>query len=255
MFQQYYYWLSTLAREFSLPLSNVADQINLPLVSVLIFGLIGAFAPCQLSTGVAAFSFVARRVDGPRRMWAQTLAYVAGKVTVYTLVGGTIVLLGLRLEQISQSAVPVAVVARKAIGPLLILVGLFLLGLLRTRFSIDNKITARLEAQIGPQAGVVPAYLLGVALAFTFCPTLFWLFFGLTIPLALVSPGGLVYSGVFALGTTLPLLAFATLATADIIKVRSVIQRIKSFDRWTQRIVGMVFVLVGVNEIVLYWFI
>jgi hypothetical protein len=31
----------------------------------LLFGFIGAFAPCQLSTGVAALSFIARRAaDG-----------------------------------------------------------------------------------------------------------------------------------------------------------------------------------------------
>src|SRR5512143_180807 len=123
MLQQYYYLLSTLSRVLSQPLSVLADQISLPLVSVLIFGLIGAFAPCQLSTGVAALSFLARCAGQPRQMWGQTLAYVAGKATVYLAVGGTIVLLGLRLEQISPTAVPVASVARKALGPLLIVVG------------------------------------------------------------------------------------------------------------------------------------
>lgn len=255
MLQQYYYWLSSLARVLSQPLSGLADQINLPLVSVLIFGLIGAFAPCQLSTGVAAISYVARRAGQPRQMWAQTLAYVAGKITVYLVLGGTIVLLGLRLEQISASAIPVAVVARKAIGPLLILVGLFLLGLLRTRFSIGDKLTARLEARIGPRVGVVPAYLLGVALAFTFCPTLFWLFFGLTLPLALASPGGVLFPGVFALGTTLPLLLFAVVLSADVVNVRGLLQRVKAFDLWAQRAVGVVFILIGINEIALYWFI
>ncbi len=253
MLQQYYYWLSTLARELSLPLSGVADQINVPLVSVLIFGLIGAFAPCQLSTGVAALGFLARRASHPRQVWAQAAAYVAGKATVYLLIGAVVVMLGWRLEQISQTAIPVVTIARRALGPLLIIVGLFLAGVLKLRLTVGQQLTARLEARIGGQTGVVPAYLLGVAFAFTFCPTLFWLFFGLTIPLALASTGGLLFPGVFALGTALPLLAFAVLLTADVVNVRALVQRIRSFDRWAQRVAGMVFVLIGLNEVLLYW--
>ena len=112
MVAQYYYWLSTLAREFTLPISSLAGRVNIPLVSVLLFGLIGAFAPCQLSTGVAALSFIARRAGEPRAMWARTLAYLAGKATVYLLVGGVVVLLGLQLNQISRTAIPVIVAAR-----------------------------------------------------------------------------------------------------------------------------------------------
>lgn len=97
-------------------------------------------------------------------------------------------------------------------------------------------------------------YLMGVAFAFTFCPTLFWLFFGLTIPLALASPGGLAFPGVFALGTTLPLLLFAGLIAAGGGNIRAFVQRAKQIDVWAQRLVGIVFVLIGINEVVLYWF-
>ena len=251
--QQYYYWLSTFSRVLSQPLGDLADQINVPFVSALTFGLLGAFAPCQLSTGVAALSFLARRAGEPRRLWAQTLAFLAGKVTVYLLIGSGIVLTGLQFAEISGSAVPLASLARKLLGPLLILVGLFLIGLLKLRFSMGGQITARIEQRLGGQTGVVPAYLLGVAFAFTFCPTLFWLFFGLTIPLALASPGGVVLPGVFAIGTTLPLLGFAVLLTAGIVNLRALIHRARSFDAWAQRVVGILFVIIGINEVILYW--
>ncbi len=39
---QYYVWLSGLANWLALPISNLADSINIPLVSALHFGLIGA---------------------------------------------------------------------------------------------------------------------------------------------------------------------------------------------------------------------
>jgi hypothetical protein len=44
--------------------------------------------------------------------------------------------------------------------------------------------------------GAGRAYLLGLA----FCPTLFWLFFGLTVPLALRSAGGWSFPGLLAAG-------------------------------------------------------
>ena len=254
MLQEYYYWLSTLTRVLSQPLGDLADQVNLPLASALIFGLLGAFAPCQLSTGVAALTFLARRAGEPRRLWAQALAYVAGKATVYLLIGGAIVLTGLQFGQVSSSAVTLAVLARRALGPLLILVGLFLAGLLKFQFSVGEQVSRGIQQRLAGQTGVGPAYVMGVAFAFTFCPTLFWLFFGLTIPLALASPGGILLPGVFALGTALPLLIFAVLLTTGIMNVRGLIQRIKRFDVWAQRVVGIIFVLIGINELILYWF-
>lgn len=253
MLQQYYYWLSTLTRVLSQPLGNFADQVNLPVLSAMIFGLLGAFAPCQLSTGLAAISYVSRRAGEPRQMWAQTLAYLAGKASVYLVLGGVLVLAGLELGEIANRAVPLATLARKLMGPLLIVVGLFLAGVLKLGFSIGQQLSAEIERRMGGQTGVVPAFLLGTAFAFTFCPTLFWLFFGLTIPLAIASPGGLVLPGVFAVGTTLPLLAFAALMTAGVVNWRSVVQRVRRFDTWAQRVVGLIFVLIGMNEIVLYW--
>src|SRR5512143_2463494 len=116
MLQQYYYLLSTLSRVLSQPLSALADQVHFPLVSVLIFGLIGAFAPCQLSTGVAALGYLSRRASQPRQMWSQALAYLAGKATVYLAIGSVVIFLGLQLGQISPTAVPVAVIARRALG-------------------------------------------------------------------------------------------------------------------------------------------
>ena len=112
-----------------------------------------------------------------------------------------------------------------------------------------------MKKKVGQRRGVLPAYLLGVAFSFTFCPTLFWLFFGLTIPLALTSPGGLLFPGVFALGTALPVLGLAALLASETINVRQFVKRFKVADVWIQRVVGGLLVLIGINELVLYWFI
>jgi hypothetical protein len=37
------------------------------------------------------------------------------------------------------------------------------------------------------------------------------------------------------------------------VDVRQLLRRIRGFDHWAQRVVGLIFVVIGVNEIVLYW--
>ena len=249
----YYVWLSSLTRWLTPPISNLDSAINIPLVSALLFGLLGAVAPCQLSTNVAALAYLSRTVSDPRRLWHQTVAFVAGKATVYLLLGGIIVGLGLQFDQLTPTMVPVAVIARRALGPLLVVVGLLMVGLFKSRLSVGGRFSSWLEAKARGRQGVLPAYLLGVAFSFTFCPTLFWLFFGLTIPLALASQGGLLFPGVFAIGTALPVLGLAALFASGTINVGQFVKKFKTADVWLQRVVGMVFVLIGINEIVLYW--
>jgi cytochrome c-type biogenesis protein len=251
---EYYRLMSSISVLFSTPIRNLADAINLPAISVLLFGILGATAPCQLSTSIAAFAFLSRNVDNPRNLKFQTLAYVLGRVTVYVIVGGVLVALGLQLNQINQTAIPIVVAARKVFGPLLIIVGLFMFGSLSLRFSIGDKMSAWLYAKVGKRKGLIPSYLLGIAFSFTFCPTLFWLFFGLTIPLAIASPGGIVFPAIFAAGTVLPLLTVAFLSLY-VLSNRQLIQRASRASVWIKRIAGIVFILVGINEMILYWLI
>ncbi len=251
---EYYRIISSLFNALAGPVRGITDMVNLPLVSVLLFGILGTVAPCQLSTNVAAVAFLSRNVDNRRKIWGQTIAFVAGKVTVYALLGGLVVALGLQIGQISETAIPVVVVARRALGPLLILVGLLMLGILTSRLSVGERLSNWLYQKAGRRQGAIPAYLMGVAFAFTFCPTLFWLFFGLTVPLAIASPGGILFPGFFALGTTLPVLVLAVVASR-FVNLGQLVKRLKTTSHWVQRFAGIVLLLVGIHEIILYWLI
>lgn len=253
LIRQYYALLSTPANFLTLPLGDLADSLNIPLISVLLFGLIGAVAPCQLSTNVAALAFLSRRAADSRKMCAQTLAFVLGKVTVYLLIGGVIVLLGWQIDQVSRTAIPVIIFMRRAMGPLLIVVGLLMLGIFQSRLSLGTRLSNWLEEKARGRSGIIPAYILGAAFALAFCPTLFWLFFGLTIPLAIASTGGIIFPSVFAIGTTLPVLGLAGLMASGAVNMSQFIARFKAADVWIQRGAGIVFLLIGLNEIILYW--
>lgn len=96
------------------------------------------------------------------------VAYVAGKVTVYSLVGLAVVVIRLQLQAIS---IPVVVAARKALGLLMILVALGLAGVWRPRVAIGQWLAFRVGERLRLR-GAAGAYLLGIAFSFAFCPIL-----------------------------------------------------------------------------------
>jgi cytochrome c-type biogenesis protein len=248
--QQWYIVLSQISFALSVPIKQVADGIQIPILTAFLLGFVGSLSPCQLSTNLSAIAYVSRRLDG--ELWSEALAYSLGKVLVYMLTGGAVIILGLRLE---QAAIPLAVVTRKAIGPLMIFIGLGLVGLIRLRGTAGNNSVASWLRSRLPGTGMPGAFSLGVVFAFTFCPTLFWLFFGLMIPLALISNGGWTFPGVFAVGTALPLISFAALASSGSQISEKRKERLKRSQSLVSRISGAIFILVGINDTLTYWFI
>jgi cytochrome c-type biogenesis protein len=246
----WYVLLSTLNAAVAEPLRALSDGLGIPVLSALLFGLIGATSPCQLTTNAGALAYVARQAGGPGDRLAvarHAVAFVAAKALVYTGLGAVVLLAGREL-----SLVPAVVVVRKALGPLMIVLGLYLLGLLPVRLSAGQRVADWLETRAGGGAG--GAFLLGAAFAFSFCPTLFLLFFGLTLPLALTSPLGVTFPALFALGTTLPLLGLAGVIGAGAGTMHIYLAGARRLDAWLRPAAGIVLLLAGLNDTLTYWF-
>jgi sulfite exporter TauE/SafE len=244
----WYAWLSQLAQGAILAIDGWIVAINVPMATAMLFGLIGATSPCQLTTNLGALAFSASQPERSGTL-ASALAYVSGKVMVYSVVGGLVILLGVQLQGL---AVPVVVVARRLLGPLMLVVGLGMLGVIRLRGGTGLRWSQRLRGRlrVGGRAG---AFLLGVAFSFAFCPTLFWLFFGLTVPLALGSAAGWSFPAHFALGTALPLLTVAALVSAGWSAADRIAGQMARFHRPVRWLAGAVFVLAGLHDTVVYW--
>jgi len=247
--RQWYLLLSQASAALSTPLRGLAEQLQIPVLAVLLIGTVGALSPCQLTTNLSAMAYMSRR-PGEGRVWSEALAYTAGKILVYTLFGGTVIFLGYAIE---QSAVPIVALTRKIIGPLMIVIGWGLMGAIRLRGSMGASLYRKFRSQI-PHKGIVGAFLLGTVFSFLFCPTLFWLFFGLTVPLALTSGGGWIFPGLFALGTAIPLLVFAGLLWLGTDPSRKLMEQSKRYYGTINKVAGGIFVLAGVNDTLTYWF-
>ncbi len=246
--KEWYLLLSHLSVTLSEPVKQVSDWVQLPFLSVLLLGFVGSLSPCQLTTNLSAMAYVSRR-PGHGRWWPEAFAYTMSKVLVYTLIGGGVIFLGFRLE---QAAIPVAVAARKIIGPLMVIIGLSFLGLIPLRVSFWSQPSERPECHL-PQAQVSEAFSLGVLFSFAFCPTFFWLFFGLMIPMALGNAGGWVFPGLFAVGASLPLLVFSGLVGLGGQTCTAWIDRLKDSHRKISRVAGIVFIVAGINDTLIYW--
>jgi MYXO-CTERM domain-containing protein len=155
---RWYALLGSLNGTVGEPLSALADAINVPVVSALLFGLLGATAPCQLTTNASAMAYVARGAGSRQAVAGSALGYLAGKVLVYTLLGLAVTLAGQRL---AQQSIPIIIVARKVLGPAMVVLGLYLLGAVPLRFSVGQALADRVESRAGP--GTAGAFLLGAA--------------------------------------------------------------------------------------------
>jgi cytochrome c-type biogenesis protein len=246
----WYSLLNTVYATVAFPLRELADGIGLPLVSALIFGLMGAASPCQLTTGASALAFVTCETNNRRLVAARAGAYLLGKALVYTVLGLATIVLG---RQLAESSIPIIVVARKILGPVMIMLGLYVLGWIPLRFSVGQSLAQWLEGRAG--SGVSGSFVLGTAFSIAFCPTLFLLFFGLTIPMALSSPVGVLYPGVFALGMTLPLLGIAVIATVGVRSAQGAMLGAQRIGAVLRPLSALILVLSGLNDTVVYWFI
>lgn len=246
---QWYSALSVLTRTLTEPVQELSASIGLPPVTAVLLGLIGSVAPCQLTTGLSAVALIGNKVQG--RPIAAGLAYVAGKALVYGALGLLFVLLG---QAVALSSIPVIQVVRRLLGPLMLLVGLVLLGVLHARFTFglgDRLAAAAADRLDASRPG--GAFVLGGAFALAFCPTLFFLFFGLLVPLALVSPGGVVYPALFALGTTIPVLIVLGAVALGVRSSLGVTRTITGAQPLLTRLAGLVLLFTGLNDTVVYW--
>lgn len=226
-----------------------AAAAGLPLLAAFLFGLLGTTAPCQLSTNAAALAYVLRQGTSPAVVGPTALGYGLGKVFIYTVLGAAALLLG---TQGASNAIPLLEVVRKALGPLMIVLGLVLLGLLRPNFLIGYRLSAWLQDHL-PRSSLAGGGVLGLAFGLAFCPTLFLLFFGLTVPLALRSAYGALYPPLFALGTLVPLAALALVAASGGTVGARTLRKFSATDRFIRPAAAVILLLAGFNDTFVYW--
>ena len=95
-------------------------------VSALWLGILTSISPCPLATNIAAVSFVGQQVGRARWVLAAGGLYTAGRMLAYTTLGGAAVWSLMSVVDVSGF---LQGTFYRLLGPILIVVGLILLGL------------------------------------------------------------------------------------------------------------------------------
>jgi cytochrome c biogenesis protein CcdA len=187
-------------------------------------GLMTSVSPCPLATNIAAVSFLARRLDTKHRAIAGVMAYATGRAVAYAAVG---VLVAWGIAAAQQTSRLLQTVLGPFIGPLLIIVGLVLLGWIPLRLNFGPAKPGATEGLA--DRGLPGAFLLGVLFALTFCPTSAALFFGSLLPLSLTAPTQLPLFVIYGLATAVPV---GVVALAVLVGASSGAGLVGGIQRW-----------------------
>lgn len=208
--------------------------------SALWLGILTSISPCPLATNIAAVSFLSKKIAHPFMVFVSGLAYTLGRMVAYAVLGWIIINSLLSVPQVAQFLQKYMV---KALGPLLMVTGLFLLEVITIKLpgvALSQKHHNKLV-----ESGAPGAFLLGLIFALAFCPVSAALFFGSLIPLALNSKAGTILPFIYGIGTGLPVLAFAVAIALGVTSMSHWFNKITKIEYYTRKITGIVFIIVG----------
>jgi cytochrome c biogenesis protein CcdA len=227
---------------------QISESVSFPLLSALLIGVLAAVSPCPLATNVTAMAYISRRITDRRHVLTSGALYTLGRMTSYFVIGALVIIAGMSVPGVSRFLQDAG---EKLLGPLLIVVGILLLGIIRLPVVQGGGRLASLGERVAKR-GPAGAFMLGVVFALAFCPYTAILFFGILVPLSLESTGGFTLPAVFALGTGLPVLLFAILLSAGVTRVAVWLDKVTAAERVVRKLVALLFIGVGVYFVVLW---
>nr|WP_305886757.1 sulfite exporter TauE/SafE family protein [Bacillus cereus] len=177
--------------------------------------------------------------------WKHILLFIVGKVIAFTTLGILVWVLGKEIQQILTLYFPWL---RKLIGPLLILMGLILSGIITGR----NFFSSIFPIKFIRKQNEVSSFLLGFFFSLAFCPTMFVLFFGTLIPLSLSSNYGYLFPTFFSIGTALPIVILMFIISYLGLN-GALLKKSRKIGKSIQRIAGVLLILIGLYDTSLYW--
>ena len=241
-----YNLFSQISSSLSQPFLKMTHSLEAwPIVFALILGLVGALAPCQLTGNISAITLYGNSSIQKKIVWKDVFIFTLGKIVAFSLLGGLVWLLGKGIEQNLILYFPWL---RKIMGPILIIVGLYMLGFIKLTGTINlfkQSTKYNRENQFG-------SFMLGFSFSLAFCPTMFILFFVTLMPVVLSNSYGFILPSIFALGTALPLLIVIFiiwyLGGGGIFMKKG-----RKFGTFVQRLAGILMLLLGIFDTLTYW--
>ncbi|UCZ54275.1 sulfite exporter TauE/SafE family protein [Bacillus shivajii] len=240
---QYVDQISAFLRE---PFMNAAQSAEtIPILFAFLLGIVGALAPCQFSGNISAITLYGTKSVNRGISWTDTIYFVVGKIVAFSGLGLIVYLLG---QEFQQQLPLFFEPMRKLLGPILIVIGLYMLGLFKMRWTLNLWKTKDKKERKGKWG----AFMLGFSFSLGFCPTMFILFFVLLMPMTLTTSYGFVMPSLFAIGTSIPFLAVIFIIWYLGLSGK-VMKKGRKIGLIVQRTAGVIMILIGILDILTFW--
>jgi cytochrome c-type biogenesis protein len=204
-------------------------------------GILTAISPCPLATNIAAVSYIGRDVGSSGRVVVSGVAYTLGRSLAYVGIAMLVVASVLTIPGVSWF---LQEQANRILGPLLIVIGVLVLGWIRVPMPSPG--IGEAWKKRAASGGVVGAGFLGMLFALSFCPVSAGLFFGSLIPLSVSARSPVALPALFGVGTGLPVLAVAIAIALGLNFVGRAFDLLTRIERWAKPVTGAIFILAGV---------
>lgn len=241
-----YRFLSEISQFVSGPITLFLNSYeHSPLIMALLLGLVGALTPCQLTGNLSAITFYGNRTIQMKDNVGEVLFFIIGKVVVFSAIGLCAWLFGQSFETTMTNYFPIF---RKAIGPMMVLTGLVLLGLLKLTWL--NQLSTRIPLVL--TEGKFGSFIMGACFAIAFCPTMFVLFFVWLMPTVVTTPYGFMLPALFGIATSVPLIVILLLLHLFDAK-RFIMKSSIKMARAIQVVAGVFLLIIGITDTLTYW--
>jgi sulfite exporter TauE/SafE len=228
-------------------LQSILENSQYSFVTAFVLGLMTAISPCPLATNISAIGFISRDIENRKRVFMSGLVYTLGRVISYT---GLAVILYFGASQMDISMIFQGW-GERLLGPILIIIGLFMLDVIKIKFPGLSGLTEKIGAR--SKGSYWSSLLLGIVFALAFCPYSGVLYFMMLIPITVSSAGGLFLPVIFAVATGIPVIIFAWFLAFAMGNVGKLYNRIKTFEVWFRRVVSVLFIAVGIYYTIILW--
>ncbi|QKG79155.1 aromatic aminobenezylarsenical efflux permease ArsG family transporter [Tenuifilum thalassicum] len=230
-------------------IQDLIQNSNIPVLTAFLLGLATAISPCPLATNITAIAYISKDIENQRRVFYSGLVYTLGRAITYTAIG--------LLFFFGASQFKIAGFLNKygerIIGPALIIIGLFMLDIIKIKLGNTGKLSERIGEK-AKSGNFLSVLFMGMAFALAFCPYSGVLYFGMLIPITISSAKGLYLPIIYAFGTGLPVIIFAYFIAFTVGGIGNIYNKVKTFELWFRRVVAFIFIGVGIYYLSIFLF-
>lgn len=219
-------------------LTELYTNSNFPILSAALLGLLIAVAPCPMTLNITAIGFIGKNISNRKRLFYNGIFFTLGNMVSYSALailiyfGANLTKVSLFFQQYSELI----------IGPILLVVGLYMTGFFKFNVPKLTHIVKRFENYSSFRAW--DSFLLGLILSLAFCPYSGVLYFGMLMPLILTTSAPLLVFA-FSFAAAVPVVIFAWSLAFTIFGIGGIFKKIKAFEFWFRKFIAFIFISVG----------